>query len=302
MIDKLLTLIEIDCFYLKRPIYYYVCDFNHMGKLTMLIDRIDKKILKSLVPDDAGEIFYIDESAADFSKEAMKNSKERMMNDIYLPQPLPFNKFIIHFLDFFVVVTSGPTDDDALGVNFDSFGVQKDGSIGCLHGDMFCSVLCCFDNIDLMFSKIGMIDKKKGIIKILTADEQEKVVFGAGISLFCYSWIIERFLSFLSCKNVLLEKVVPHKKIQRKRAKKGKSPLFSYHVLKLKNVSYKSGKNGEAGLWSNRVHLCRGHVREYTAENPLFGKIVGKFWIPPHARGNRDLGVVQKDYALGTRG
>ena len=45
-----------------------------------------------------------------------------------------------------------------------------------------------------------------------------------------------------------------------------------------------------------RVHLCRGHFKEYTNENPLFGKHVGRFWWQPMVRGDKKRGVLNKDY------
>jgi len=46
--------------------------------------------------------------------------------------------------------------------------------------------------------------------------------------------------------------------------------------------------------------LFRGHFKTYTKDKPLFGKLVGKYWFKPHARGNKKKGVVVKDYSLST--
>jgi hypothetical protein len=111
-------------------------------------------------------------------------------------------------------------------------------------------------------------------------------------------YLLHQFLSFLACRNVTTEEVIPCEQQQKARAKRGKRPFFSYHVLKLSPVSGRPVPNGARGLWTNRVHLCRGHVREYTAEKPLFGKLTGRYWIEPHVRGNRDRGITRKDYRL----
>jgi hypothetical protein len=58
------------------------------------------------------------------------------------------------------------------------------------------------------------------------------------------------------------------------------------------------GDGDSKGAWTNRVHLCRGHFATYTDQAPLFGKYVGRFWIPPHARGDRARGIVIKDYEV----
>lgn len=45
-----------------------------------------------------------------------------------------------------------------------------------------------------------------------------------------------------------------------------------------------------------RYHTVRGHARYYTEDKPLFGKYTGWVWIAPHVRGDRNLGVIDKDY------
>jgi len=39
-------------------------------------------------------------------------------------------------------------------------------------------------------------------------------------------------------------------------------------------------------------------MKTYTTEKPLFGKYVGNVWCPPHARGNKKMGVIKKDYKI----
>jgi hypothetical protein len=46
------------------------------------------------------------------------------------------------------------------------------------------------------------------------------------------------------------------------------------------------------------VHLCRGHFKTYTDDNPLFGKHVGKYYWQPSIRGKNKKGIVAKDYSL----
>lgn len=108
---------------------------------------------------------------------------------------------------------------------------------------------------------------------------------------------IMHFTDFLSCKNIVQEKQVHSKSIIKKNKKLGKKALSSFYTLKIKPTS--SSQNYESkDLWSNRVHLCRGHIKTYTDEKPLFGKIVGNIWCPPHARGNKNKGVIVKDYEV----
>ena len=109
--------------------------------------------------------------------------------------------------------------------------------------------------------------------------------------------VMAQFLRILSCKNIRTVKNHPDERIQKKRAKKGKPPLVSYYTLQLGPVSAKGEARGGGG-WSNRVHFVRGHMREYTAAAPLFGKIVGRFWVAPHARGDKEKGMIVKDYEI----
>ncbi|OJW21227.1 MAG: hypothetical protein BGO49_24760 [Planctomycetales bacterium 71-10] len=77
-------------------------------------------------------------------------------------------------------------------------------------------------------------------------------------------------------------------KINRKRAKLGRPPLFSYHVVDL-NKDIKSHlrqvDNEGAGV---RFHWRRGHFK--ACKN-------GLFWWNPHTAGRKVHGEIRKDYA-----
>ena len=51
-----------------------------------------------------------------------------------------------------------------------------------------------------------------------------------------------------------------------------------------------------------RAHLVRGHFATFTEDAPAFGKPwgIGRFWIPPHIRGDESKGIVEKEYVLET--
>lgn len=107
----------------------------------------------------------------------------------------------------------------------------------------------------------------------------------------------------LNCKNVYLDKVDPPEALNRKRVKKGKLPLFRYHVLKVTPGIINKTTNHTAtdkAFDSQPVHLCRGHFKHYAEDKPLFGipGNHGRFWFQPHARGNKQNGIVAKDYEL----
>jgi hypothetical protein len=104
-------------------------------------------------------------------------------------------------------------------------------------------------------------------------------------------------LLLLSCKNITTGKIHPDDKLQKARKKRGKLPLFSYHTLVIKPTG-KRQESTPKHLWDNRIHLCRGHFKTYTEDNPLFGRIVGRFWWQPSARGRNRDGIVMKDYKI----
>jgi hypothetical protein len=109
-------------------------------------------------------------------------------------------------------------------------------------------------------------------------------------------------LRLFSCKNITTETVQPPEKLNIKRRKNGKQELFSYHVLNVTLPSQKQGYREKTDPnYHVRVHLCRGHFKEYTNEHPLFGSLTGRYWWQPHVRGQNHNGVVMKDYEVKQR-
>jgi hypothetical protein len=97
------------------------------------------------------------------------------------------------------------------------------------------------------------------------------------------------FFSALNCVNVRRVETVPDAKLQKARARRGKPPLFSYWTLELALPRTGGQKaNGGGTHTSPRLHLCRGHIKK---------RKTGYFWWQPHVRGNKDLGMVHKDYS-----
>lgn len=107
------------------------------------------------------------------------------------------------------------------------------------------------------------------------------------------------FLMLLNCKNIAAEEVHPPSKLNKKRLRSNKLPLFSYKTLSVNPGagSSRGGKNG-IPLNHNRIHLCRGHFKHYSEDAPLFGRITGLWWWQPHVRGQNRKGVVMKDYIV----
>ena len=97
------------------------------------------------------------------------------------------------------------------------------------------------------------------------------------------------YITAMRCSNVAQAENKPSAALQSSRAKKGKPPLFSYWTLTLKNERSEDSSLGGTHA-PPRLHLRRGHPRQYAA---------GKWtWVQPCVVGNKDLGMVHKDYRL----
>lgn len=118
-----------------------------------------------------------------------------------------------------------------------------------------------------------------------------------------YLWsdlsLLERSIRLLNCKNIVTEKIVVPEKLNKKRQRLGKQELFDYHILNVMRPSKVQGYSEKGEPTSHyRLHLCRGHLKTYTLEHPLFGKFTGQYWWQAQVRGNKKLGVVAKDYVV----
>lgn len=111
-----------------------------------------------------------------------------------------------------------------------------------------------------------------------------------------YFTILNQVLLLLHCKNIVKKENKPPEKLNKKRIKNGKLPLFSYYTLHIKDSINSNSKNVLGD--HNRIHLCRGHFKHYTKENPLFGKLTGMYWWQPHVRGQNKDGIIMKDYVV----
>ena len=107
-------------------------------------------------------------------------------------------------------------------------------------------------------------------------------------------------LAFMNCKNVVRAAVEPDRKLNATREKHGLRPFVRYNTINIdpmKTVLRAEGGVETSGL-KKALHICRGHFARYTEEKPLFGKVAGTFWVPPHAKGTYKQGVVKSDYKV----
>lgn len=120
-------------------------------------------------------------------------------------------------------------------------------------------------------------------------------VQGLGLDL----QLLNTTLLLLTCKNIITETVYAPAKLNKARKKKNKKPIYSYKILEVivprKRKNYKGSIDTEA---KHRLHMCRGHFKYYTDGNPLFGRLIGRYWWESHVRGSIDGGTVDKDYNI----
>lgn len=109
-------------------------------------------------------------------------------------------------------------------------------------------------------------------------------------------------LSFLGCKNITAEPVdtMQNVRVPRKNPNKFRVEQrpFRYHVLKISSPGASRESHAAASERLTAAHICRGHVKRYTAEKPLLGRHVGAFYFAQHVRGSAEVGVVEKDYKV----
>lgn len=109
--------------------------------------------------------------------------------------------------------------------------------------------------------------------------------------------IVRRLLLALHCSNVRSVDNAPPAALNKKRAKQGKIPLYTYktlHVLSgVRGGSHDQSADDAEAKRSPRLHFRRGHVRRIGD-----GRIT---WVQQCMVGNRRLGVVEKAYALEAR-
>lgn len=89
---------------------------------------------------------------------------------------------------------------------------------------------------------------------------------------------------------------------KHKKVKNGEIPIpfiiYKNINIDLPTMINKTGSNISSTKEDvkRRLHLCRGHIKEYLSDRPLFGKYVGMVWCPAHVRGDLSNGIVIKDY------
>jgi len=95
----------------------------------------------------------------------------------------------------------------------------------------------------------------------------------------------------LNCQNITTVDIVPSQKLNKKRERQGKIPLFVYKTLAVKKpgINRKYIDNGNPKRKPPRFHTRRGHIRHLPN---------GNIWIDSMTVGDPSRGTVIKDYRV----
>lgn len=122
---------------------------------------------------------------------------------------------------------------------------------------------------------------------------------GNKLDYLIYNYLAIKIAALCNCKNIELKKdnsFVPSV-VKQRRSKQNKLPIKSYYTIWIRQSRGKSNSQ-RLDQWTNRVHIARGHFKNYTADKPLFGEHVGSWWWQPYFKGDKTKGIVVKDYLL----
>lgn len=148
------------------------------------------------------------------------------------------------------------------------------------------------ENFEPTFN-MAFVDEEQNIHDVGDGEEKYNIVTLSIPALYS--------IMLLNCKNIRLEEE-PGAKMKRmlNKHKKDSRKKEVYKVLVIDAMKPKSRSDHESvetGI-KRSFHVCRGHLRTYTEEKPLFGKYSGTYFIPAHVRGDKEIGEVEKDYKI----
>jgi len=223
-------------------------------------------------------------------------NSQQLINEYYNYIKLPYNFCWIDFptsKELFIkkigIMAFYPENENKNFINFVPFFYEKNKYWGT---NWF------YGGIDLKRNQISYCALPLKNIKDNLLNKNEKFIEEKAMNIHIAGYRLIYFLILMNCKNITTQKHDTPQALNKKRAKKGKLPLFSYHTLIIKPKNPFNNKKEDKNLWSNRIHFCRGHFKKYTKENPLFGKYTGLYWWQPCVRGKNKKGIIMKDYKI----
>lgn len=101
-----------------------------------------------------------------------------------------------------------------------------------------------------------------------------------------------QLMAALKCKNVSSVEIKPSIEANQLRRARGKQPFYSYHMLEIGGQATQQTPAAGGTHSSPRIHLRRGHIRQHPT--------AGSVWVNACVVGNKELGMVAKDYRVVT--
>lgn len=300
-------------------------------KATLIADGTDNKdVLQDLLMAlAAAQLIVIDNVASYFWEHFLPRENEAVgVNDFPCVTP-PFPSI---FFDFRIRQSSllYPQFEEAglwmrMVEKSDALEIFRDGQVRSLfHNEDVAAILLCYPYARRRGSK-NVVEVGQFVLPItgqgliIPSEDGEMLIMGrtvggdgfgtqkerSGIaSAFVWEIIYPSLLalSFMHCKNTRTMTEEPPSKLSKIHKKETGRPLLRYYVLQIdhmKAILKKAEKGGKLGL-TQALSICRGHFAEYGKDGKglLFGKLVGRFFIPMHTRGDRKAGVIVKDYEV----
>ncbi len=97
-------------------------------------------------------------------------------------------------------------------------------------------------------------------------------------------------MSLLNCKNVTTRRVDLPLPLQKKHRANGHNFTPSHHIIEIQPITEAIRREtGEIGYSRKAASIVRGHFKDYSKGNGLFGKVKGQFWWPQRLTGIPDV-------------
>lgn len=104
------------------------------------------------------------------------------------------------------------------------------------------------------------------------------------------------FCLLMNCSNIRPKEIKASEALNKKRAKSGKIPFFSHHVIVVDDATNKQGATSQEDSFTGvqmRSHARRGHIRRLQSGKTTF--------VRPTIVGKASLGFVEKTYQVNAK-
>lgn len=113
------------------------------------------------------------------------------------------------------------------------------------------------------------------------------------------SYVVWLSLSLCHCQNVAAVEHITPTKLLKAQSKRGRLPILSHYTLAIEPMLKRLAGCAPAGTsLQARLHICRGHFKDYRHGGGLFGKQRGLYWWDMTLRGSSKKGVIVKNYTV----